>query len=72
LRKDGVLNRADQYRTIALELSARAQGERTFELASQWEHLAKCYLRLAAQADQNGLTDIAIEIGPKPKLDDDA
>ncbi len=60
------MKRADQYRMLALELSAKAQGASSYQMASQWEHLAKCYLRLAEQADQNSLTDIAVEIGPKP------
>ena len=62
---------ADQYRAIATELIARAGAESDPVSASQWEHLAKCYLRLAEQADQNSLTDIAIEVGPKLRLDDE-
>jgi hypothetical protein len=59
---------AEQYRVRAAELIAKARAETNCLGAAQWEHLAKCYVRLAEQADQNSLTDLAIEVGPKPKL----
>ncbi len=59
------MKRAAEYRAIALKFAAKARAEGSFESSSQWEHLARCYLRLAEQADQNSLTDIAVEFGPK-------
>ena len=38
-------------------------------LAAQWEHLARCYLRLAEQADKNGQLDLSLEFGDRPMLD---
>jgi hypothetical protein len=61
----------DRYRRIAAEFRARAKNEDAYHLTAQWDHLANCYLRLSEQADQNRLTDVAAEFGPKPSLDDD-
>jgi hypothetical protein len=61
----------DRYRRMAAEFRARARSEGTHRLSTQWDHLADCYLRLSEQADQNSLTDVAAEFGPKPSLDDD-
>jgi hypothetical protein len=46
-----------------------AAGSTSAALASQWEHLARCYVRLAEQADKNGLLDLCIEFGDTPGLD---
>jgi hypothetical protein len=54
---------ADSYRTMAAELKARAANEASSRMAPEWEHLARCYIRLAEQAEQNGKLDIAVEFG---------
>jgi hypothetical protein len=59
---------AEYYRRVASELSAKAENTTLPQLAVQWRDLANCYLRLAEQADQNSLTDIAVELGAPPKL----
>ena len=61
---------ADSYRTTAAELRARAAKETNAALASEWSNLARCYLRLAEQADSNSLQDIWYEAGEKPRLDE--
>jgi len=61
----------DQYRRIAAEFRAKAKDEAEPDQAAQWIHLAKCYARLAEQADHNSLTDIAVEFVPKPSFEDD-
>lgn len=62
---------ADQYRKLASELKARAASERNQSVASELDGLARSYLRLAEQAEQNSGTDLWIEIGPKLTLDVD-
>lgn len=59
---------ADSYRKMAAELQAKAANETNAGFASEWEHLALCYLRLAQQADQNDTLDLAVEVGPSPTL----
>ena len=59
---------ADSYRKLAAELKAKAAKEANRAQASEWEHLARCYLRLAQQADQNDRFDLAVEVGPSPTL----
>ena len=61
----------DRYRRMAAEFRARAKNEDTHQRATEWHYLADCYLRLSEQADQNSLTDVAAEFGPRPSLDDD-
>jgi hypothetical protein len=46
---------AEQYRALASKLKAKAANERDEILASEWMQLARSYLRLAEQADQNTL-----------------
>lgn len=60
---------ADEYRTLAIKLRAKASQEKDETLASEWRQLARSYLRLAEQAEQNTLADIWIEVGPKLALD---
>ncbi len=60
---------ADQYRKIAAELWAKAGKEQNEQLVTEWGSLARCYLRLAEQADTNSLADIWFEAGPKTRLD---
>ena len=55
---------ADSYRARASELRARAIKEANPTLAAQWDHLARCYIRLAEQADQNSLLDLWLEFSP--------
>jgi len=62
------MHTAESYRKIAAELRARAVKETNADLASEWENLARCYLRLAAQADENTFQDLWFEFGPKPRL----
>lgn len=64
------MSTADLYRKVAAELRAKAANEPDDRLAAEWANLSRCYLRLAAQADTNGLTDIWIETGPKPRIED--
>ncbi len=65
------MSTADQYRRIAAELDARAAKESNSRLASEWAHLARCYRRLAEQADTNSFADVWLEIGAKPKFEGD-
>jgi hypothetical protein len=60
---------AQYYRTIAAELRAMAACTQSGMRAAQWEHLARCYLRLAEQADKNGLLDLGLEFDGGPTLD---
>lgn len=62
---------ADSYRKFAAELKAKAAREPSVSLAAEWEHLARCYLRLAEQADSNSIQDVWIECGPKARLDNE-
>lgn len=55
---------ADSYRRMAAELRARAVNAPSTRLATEWDNLARCYLRLAGQADQNDRFDLAVEVGP--------
>ena len=63
---------ADQYRQLAAELKAKASSEQNQSVAAELDNLARSYLRLAAQAEQNSSNDLWIEIGPRLTLDDDA
>ena len=62
---------ADSYRMMAAELRAKALKAPTDMAAVDLDHLARCYLRLAEQADQNTLLDVSAEFGPKSRLDDE-
>jgi hypothetical protein len=61
---------AEQYRTLAAQLRARAQKEESRQIRAEWEHLARCYVRLAEQADRNGQTDVTYEPILRPRLGD--
>jgi hypothetical protein len=63
---------ADSYRKLAAELKAKAMKERSPALASEYEHLARAYLRLAEQADRNDRLNLHVEVGPtfRPKKSD--
>jgi hypothetical protein len=56
---------AEQYRALASQLRARARLADTPRLMSEWEHLARCYLRLATQAEENERLDIVYETPPR-------
>lgn len=58
---------ADQQRKLAAELRAKARTERPARLASEWKHLALCYMRLAEQADRNQTLDVTYETGDAPE-----
>ncbi len=62
------MTNADSYRKIAAELKAKAAKERSAQLASELDSLARCYLRLAEQADQNSFQDLWLEVGPKTRM----
>lgn len=68
LRGESHLTPAQYYRTTAAELRAMAVSSASAMLAAQWEHLARCYLRLAEQADKNGQLDLCLEFGDRPGL----
>lgn len=52
---------AEQYRTLAAKLRARARTADNANLAVEWDHLAECYVRLAEQADKNNSVDVTYE-----------
>ena len=55
---------ADQYRTKASELRAKARFEPNAAAKEEWEKLAQAYLLLAIQADRNSRTDVSYETPP--------
>jgi hypothetical protein len=61
---------AEQYRVRAAELRAAAAKEPREDVAAALDTLARCYVRLAEQADCNSLADLWLEVGPKPRLDE--
>ena len=52
---------ATHYRTLAAQLRSRARTEDNRQLREEWDHLARCYLKLAEQADRNSRTDVSYE-----------
>ena len=46
-----VMNRAEQYRSLASDVRNRAAREPCPIIKAEWENLAKTYVRLAAQSD---------------------
>jgi hypothetical protein len=58
---------AATYRTLAAELRAQALNAPSQRAAVELDHLARCYIRLAQQADQNSRLDISAEFGPKDR-----
>ncbi|MFZ1951672.1 MAG: hypothetical protein WBX05_06930 [Pseudolabrys sp.] len=65
------MNPWDEYRVKAAELSARAACENDSALKAELENLARSYLRLALQAEQNSRLDQTYETPPPKKEDDD-
>ena len=62
---------SDTYRVRAADLKAQAAKEPNEKLAAEYQNLARCYLRLAEQADNNSQADIWLEVGPKLRLNED-
>ena len=62
---------SDSYRVRAADLKAKAATESNGQLAAEYQNLARCYIRLAEQADTNSLADIWLEVGPKLRLGGD-
>ena len=60
------MSSSDSYRKIAAELRAKALRAPSDKAAADLDNLARCYIRLAEQADQNSLLDVCAEFGPKP------
>jgi hypothetical protein len=58
----------DQYRIRAAELHAQAKTETRQAVRDELERLALSYLRLADQADQNELIDVAYETPTRPAV----
>ncbi len=52
---------ADEYRHLAAALHARATKELTPFRKAEWNQLARCYERLAEQAEKNHRTDRTYE-----------
>jgi hypothetical protein len=50
-----------QYRKLAAQLRAKARTEGSSSLKAEWEHLARCYVRLVDQAERNSRTDVTYE-----------
>lgn len=57
---------AEQYRVLAARFRAHARSAATPRLAGEWEHLARCYVRLAEQAERNSGLDLVYET-PVPR-----
>ena len=51
----------DDYRAKATQMYERARKEPNRFIRVEFENLALAYLRLAAQADRNGTTDLVYE-----------
>ena len=63
---------AESYRKIAAELRAKALKAPTDAAAEDLDNLARCYHRLAAQAEQNQQFDVAVEVGSKRGMGEEA
>ena len=57
---------ADMYRTFAARFRAHARKSESPRLSAEWEHLARCYVRLAEQAERNLGLDLVYET-PVPR-----
>jgi len=55
---------AEQYRSRAATMAAKAKAELNPTLRAEFENLSKAYLRLAEQAERNALTDLVYETPP--------
>ena len=52
---------SEQYRAMAARFRAHSRLSDNVRLSAEWEHLARCYVRLAQQAEHNQTLDIAYE-----------
>ena len=57
----------DLYLAKAAQLSARATVEINYAAKAEFENIARAYLRLAAQADGNGVSDMIFEVLPETR-----
>jgi hypothetical protein len=60
---------ADDYRALAMRFRAHARSSDNARLVAEWEHLARCYSRLAEQAERNLTLDLVYETPPAQKRD---
>ncbi len=63
------MSTADHYRKIAAQLRSDALKAPNDKAAAELDHLARAYVRLAEQAEQNSRADVWAEFGPKVRLD---
>lgn len=63
------LTTGDGYRTKALELLTRADGEIDSQMRAEFENLAAAFLRLAEQAERNAALIIEFELPPEKEGD---
>ena len=56
----------EQYRALAARFRAHARTTESPRLSAEWEHLARCYVRLAEQAERNLGLDLVYET-PNPR-----
>ena len=64
------MNTWDEYRVKAAEIAARAACETNPQIQADLDSLARSYLRLAMQAEQNNRLDLTYET-PSAKDNDD-
>ncbi len=62
---------ADHYRKIAAELRAKVVNAPSDTAAADLDNLARAYLQLAEQAEQNRRADVWAEFGPPPRIGGD-
>jgi len=65
------VNTWDEYRVKAAELVARAACETNPQIQAELDNLARSYLRLAMQAEQNSRIDLTYETPLSKDKDDD-
>jgi hypothetical protein len=65
-RRGSLVTPADHYRALAARFRAHARAADSPRLAAEWEHLARCYIRLAQQAEQNLALDVVYETPTRP------
>ncbi len=63
------MGRAEEYRSRAAELHAKAEKAVTTEAAVELRQLANVYWRLAHDAERNAMVDLIYE-PPPPKLNE--
>lgn len=61
---------ADQYRALAARFRAHARSTDNPRLGAEWEHLARCYIRLAEQAERNLGLDLVYETPVRREAED--